>query len=99
MKAAGLDRATSYFTVDEKSIARNLQSNRYLVFERMEKVFPNGLTLYIHEREPIVRVQEMGTDYVLDEDGMVLERYAREAHEAFTGNIIVPDDLQAVLLD
>ena len=27
------------------------------------------------------------------------ERYAREAHEAFAGNIIVPDDLQTVLLD
>ena len=27
------------------------------------------------------------------------ERYAREAHEAFAGNIIGPDDLQTVLLD
>ena len=27
------------------------------------------------------------------------ERYANEAHEAFTGNIIVPDDLQTIPLD
>ena len=27
------------------------------------------------------------------------ERYAHEAREAFTGNIIVPDDLQTILLD
>ena len=89
VKAAGLDRATSYFTVDEKSIARNLQSNRYLVFERMEKVFPNGLTLYIHERKPIARVQEMGTDYVLDEDGMVLERYAKSQNSELDGLMFV----------
>ncbi len=73
--AAGLDRPTSYFTVDEQTIIRNMRANHYLVLERMEKQFPNGLTLYVRERTPIARVQDMGTEYVLDEEGMVLERY------------------------
>ena len=75
VRTAELDRPVSYFTVNEKTVARNLQSDRYLVLERMEKVFPNGLTLFVHERHPIARVQEMGMEYVLDEEGMVLEQY------------------------
>ncbi|MBR3105946.1 MAG: FtsQ-type POTRA domain-containing protein [Clostridia bacterium] len=81
VRAAGLDRPTSYFTLDEQTVIRNLASNHYLVFERMEKGFPNRLTLYVHERKPIARVQEMGLEYVLDEDGMVLERVKRETDE------------------
>ena len=73
--AAGLDRPTSYFTVNEQTIRRNMSASHYLVFERMEKQFPNRVTLYVHERTPIARVQDMGTEYVLDEEGMVLERY------------------------
>ncbi len=72
--AAGLDRSVSFFTVDEQTVSRSLRSNHYLVLERMEKQFPNGLTLYVRERSPIARVQDMGTEYVLDEEGMVLER-------------------------
>lgn len=73
-KAAGLDHPVSFFTVDAQAVVRNLQSNHYLVFERLEKVFPNSLKLYVHERKPIARVQEMGVEYVLDEEGMVLDR-------------------------
>lgn len=75
VKSAGLDRPTSYFTVNQNTLARNLSANRYLVLEGMEKQFPNSLTLYVHERKPIARVQEMGTEFILDEDGMVLERF------------------------
>ena len=75
-KAAGLDHPVSFFTVDENAIIQNLRSNHYLVFERLEKAFPNSLTLYVRERTPIARVQEMGVEYMLDEDGMVLERFS-----------------------
>ncbi len=72
--AAGLDRPVGYFTLNEKKIAQGIESDRYLIFERMEKHFPNGITLYVRERVPAARVQEMGADYYLDKEGMVLER-------------------------
>ena len=71
---AGLDQPVSYFTINESKIAQNIESNRYLIYEGMEKHFPNALTLYVRERVPVARVQEMGADYYLDNEGMVLER-------------------------
>ena len=73
-KAAGLDRTVSYFTVSEKKVAEGINSHHYLTFERMEKRFPDTLTVYVKERVPVARVQQMGTNYYLDDQGMVLEK-------------------------
>lgn len=72
--AAGLSRAKGFFSLNEKEIAAGINANRYLVFERMEKQFPDGVTLYVRERVPVANVQVMGTFYQLDREGMVLER-------------------------
>ncbi|MDO5328145.1 MAG: FtsQ-type POTRA domain-containing protein [Clostridia bacterium] len=74
IEAAGLKRTTGYFTVNEADIAAGIESNRYLIFERLEKHFPDSLTLYVRERVPRVYVSEMGAVYALDDEGMVLER-------------------------
>lgn len=87
--AAGLDRPTSYFTVSEQAIRRSMSANHYLVFERMEKQFPNRVTLYVHERTPIARVQDMGTEFVLDEEGMVLENFAVGKEDAYDGLMFI----------
>ena len=75
VEAAGLNRSTGYFFVNEKKIAEGINQNRYLIYEKLEKVFPNTLIIYVHERAPVAKVSEMGAVYHLDEDGMVLERY------------------------
>lgn len=72
--AAGLKGSVGYFTVNERKIASGIESNRYLIFERLEKQFPDSLTIYVKERVPTVFVSEMGAVYVLDSAGMVLER-------------------------
>lgn len=73
--AAGLNRSTGYFFVNEKQIAEGISANRYLIYEKLEKVFPDTLTIYVRERAPVAKVSEMGAVYHLDEEGMVLERY------------------------
>lgn len=72
--AAGLEHSVGYFSVNETRIAEGINSNRYLIYERIEKNFPNSLTIYVRERRPAVFVSEMGAAYVLASDGMVLER-------------------------
>jgi len=97
IRAAGLDRPVSYFSVDEKKIAQGVQSNHLLIFERLEKQFPNGLTLYVRERKPVVLVQEMGAEYVLDEEGMVLSRRGKGEESQDSLMIVTglkPKDLQ-----
>ena len=92
IRAAGLSGSVSYFAVDEKKIAAGINKNRYLIFEGLEKAFPNSMTLYVHERSARANVQVMGVTYQLDEDGMVLERLG-SAQPA--GDLIAVPGLQA----
>ena len=71
---AGLDIGRSYLGIDENRVKENVESNRYLVFESLEKRFPNTVILNVRERVARVNLMVMGVTYVLDEDGMVLER-------------------------
>ncbi len=71
---AGLDIGRSYLGIDENRVKENVESNRYLVFESLEKRFPNTVILNVRERVARANLMVMGVTYVLDEDGMVLER-------------------------
>ena len=71
---AGLKKRTSFFTLNEKKIAAGINQNRYLVYEKMEKHFPDSIVLYVKERLPRANVQVMGVTYQMDEEGRILER-------------------------
>ncbi len=92
--ATGLDKPVSYFTVSEKKIAEGVNGNRYLIFERLEKRFPDTLTIYVTERTPVARVQEMSADYFLDSEGMVLERGSLKANSGSPDDMIVVTGLK-----
>lgn len=73
-RAAGADRGLFYFTVNEDAIRRGINANRYLVFERMEKIIPNKLHLIVRERRPFAFFTHLGVGYVLAQDGIILEQ-------------------------
>ena len=73
---AGFNHPVGYFSVNESKIKAGVESNRYLIYEKIEKVFPDKLTIFVRERRPLTLVQEMGAFNNLDDQGMVLERYA-----------------------
>lgn len=73
-RSAGLDRRPFFFTLGEDEVRRGIGANRYLVFEGMEKVFPNTLVLRVRERKPFAFFTHLGIGYVLAQDGMVLEK-------------------------
>ena len=88
---AGLNQSISYFAVNESKIKAGVENCQYLVYEGLEKRFPNSLTLFVREREIKVMVQEMNINYFLDEEGMVLERRNADEKETEdrTGLIVV----------
>lgn len=73
-EAAGLSQGMSYLGIDADKVRDLTNENRYLQFISLEKHFPNAVTLNVKERVPKVNLMVMGVMYVLDEDGMVLER-------------------------
>lgn len=72
--SAGLGPASNYFNLDEERIREGINSNRYLIYQKMEKVFPNTLVLYVRERQPSARINYIGIAYIMADDGMILER-------------------------
>lgn len=74
VEAAGLKNGVSYFAIDPEKIAAGIQQNRYLICEKVEASFPNAIAIYLRERKGCANVRVMGVTYLMDEEGMVLER-------------------------
>lgn len=72
--SAGLSPASNYFNLNENKIREGINSNRYLIYERMEKVFPSTLVLFVRERVPVASIHYIGISYLMADDGMILER-------------------------
>lgn len=70
--SAGITRASSYFNIREDKIRDGVNSNRYLIYERMQKVFPNTLILYVKERQPVASINYIGVSYIMADDGLIL---------------------------
>ena len=87
-KAAGLDQSLLFFTLDEEAVRNGIDSNRYLIFESMEKIFPNTLAIKVTERRPFAFFTHLGVGYILAQDGMILEqtRELRDSKELMTVN-------------
>lgn len=74
IRLSGLDRGLFYFTLGEDQVKDSINKNRYLQFEGMEKIFPNGLAVKVMERYPFAFFTHLGVGYVLAQDGMILEQ-------------------------
>ena len=85
MRLAGITRGTTYFGIDEEAIRKGINSNRYLDYEGLEKIWPNMLILMVKERTPCVNFLYRGVQYTLADDtthprggeGAVPERAAK----------------------
>lgn len=73
-RSAGLSASSNYFGLDEEQVKAGINANRYLVFEKMQKVLPNTLVLHVHERQPMASINYIGIAYIMADDGMILEK-------------------------
>lgn len=59
--------------LDENEIARRINANHYLSFEKLRLDWPDGVTLFVRERVPCAYANAYGMLYILADDGTVLE--------------------------
>ena len=71
---AGVAMGDNILLLDEEKIRTKINSDRYLVFQNMQRDYPDGLIIEVFERKPIASIQSMGVQYTLDADGIVLEQ-------------------------
>ena len=78
MALAGLDKGGLYFSVNEASVRRGIESNRYLELVSLEKSMPDSVTIHVRERTAAARAIYQNRQYILDTKGFVVEEAATE---------------------
>ena len=73
LNIAGISLGENMFELDESEIARRINANHYLSFQRLRLDWPDGVTLFVTERVPSAYTNAYGMLYILAEDGTVLE--------------------------
>lgn len=76
---AGVNMYQSIFSINEGQLRQAVESNRYLRFEGMQIVYPDGLILRVSERQPSATVTYLGVMFVLDDEGRVLDQYSADS--------------------
>ncbi len=71
---AGLAEGDNILLLNKEKIREGIDRDRYLIFQDMQRDYPDGLILKVYERIPRVSMQFMGVQYTLDSEGMVLEQ-------------------------
>lgn len=73
LQEAGVSLGMNMFELNESDVARRINANRYLSFEKLRMDWPDGVTLFVTERVPSAYVKAYGMLYTLAGDGTVLE--------------------------
>lgn len=76
---AGVSMYQSIFSINEGQLRQAVESNRYLRFEGMQIVYPDGLILRVSERQPSATVTYLGVMFVLDDEGRALDQYSADS--------------------
>jgi len=71
---AGVAEGDNILLLNEEKIRDNINADRYLIFQDMQRDYPDSLIIQVFERIPRVNIQSMGVQYTLDGEGMVLEQ-------------------------
>lgn len=85
-QAAGLEPGRNLWTLDLRQITRDLEKLPYVSSAKVERHFPDKVSILIHERVPVVKIVGLNIDlgtretFYLDRDGVVLK--PREDEEA-----------------
>ena len=83
-QAAGLETGQNLWTLNLPQIAQDLQKLPYVSNAKVERHFPDRITIVIHERVPVVKIVGINSDlntrelFYLDREGVVLKPRADE---------------------
>ena len=87
-QAAGLEMGQNLWTLDLPKIAKDLEKLPYVSNARVERHFPDRISIFIHERVPVVRIDGIDSDlgtratFYLDRDCVVLKPREGEPEQA-----------------
>lgn len=84
---SGLVKGTNIFSVDENDIRQRFAKDHTLELITMQKDYPSTIYLYISERFSVAAMQSLGMQYLLDDQGLVMEE---------SNALLLPQDMPVV---
>ncbi len=73
IRLSGIKTGMNTLALDARTVAKGVESNRYLKFVSLKRVNRNSVTINVREREPVAAVRYNGLVLTIDKRGMVLE--------------------------
>jgi len=83
------------FRVDLEAAARRARSNPWVREVRIHRSMPNRITMVFSERTPTMLLDTGSTRYLIDDDGVILERLRKENVSAWPLPVVVIKDYHA----
>ncbi|MGM0367143.1 MAG: cell division protein FtsQ/DivIB [Actinomycetota bacterium] len=81
---AGVYLGTNIFEINKKGMEDKLTSKLYwLKGAELKKVFPDKLIIKVKERKPFIIINYGKSFYLLDEEGVVIDKLAKEELEGY----------------
>ena len=74
IRLAGLNRPVSALNIRESDVRDGIDSHVRLTYEKMEHQGLNHLVIYVSERIAVAEMSAQDGQYILDEEGVVLEK-------------------------
>jgi cell division septal protein FtsQ len=96
---AGLEYEQNIFMISEGEIAENIGTSPVVVYDKLERKYPNEVVLYVHERKARAYVQYLDSILVVDENAYIMETgtVAKEGIPSVSGVNVVSFQLGSEL--
>ncbi len=69
---SGINYETNILHVDEYAAKEKIETNFFLVVEKIRRVFPTEVEIVVHERVPVAQIGTVEGYYVVDSEGIAL---------------------------
>lgn len=80
---AGIQTGESLLSVSNSKVEENIEKNPYLIFDGIDRVFPDTIIIKVKERAPKALIEYMGSYVEVDKNGYVLK-----IHDNTNGNTL-----------
>jgi len=83
-------KGSNIFEVDKKKIEDSIAENMiWAKSAELKKIFPNRINIFIEERKPLLMLSYKNNYYLLDNEGMVLEKAGKNLLDGYGDLLIV----------
>ncbi len=73
IRLCGIHEGDNIFKLDKNLIKKRLEKNPYVKVEKIERIYPDSICIYIKERKKSAIIPYLASDIVIDTKGIVLD--------------------------